>query len=103
MANIINLNKVDFQNWVLEPGNVYIGRQTPYLSASKWANPYPMGPATRSQVIHRFVEYILINMELLESLSELKGKKLGCWCAPLQCHGEILHKLAGNSPIYQSM
>ena len=38
----------------------------------------------------------------LNSISELKGKVLGCWCAPKLCHAQILHKLAGNDPIYQS-
>lgn len=31
--------------------------------------------------------------EILHRLSELKGKVLGCWCAPLPCHGDIYIKL----------
>ena len=27
------------------------------------------------------------------SLSELKDKNLGCWCAPSPCHGDVLIKL----------
>jgi len=27
------------------------------------------------------------------ALPELKGKRLGCWCAPLPCHGDILREL----------
>ena len=34
----------------------------------------------------------------LESVrSELAGKDLACWCAPLPCHGDILLKLANPS------
>ena len=34
---------------------------------------------------------------LLARLPELKGKRLICWCAPLRCHGDVLHRLA-NAP-----
>ena len=89
---------------MLKPDNVYIGRGTQHLKSSEWANPFPIGPEnTRSQAVHRYEGHILSNIELLESLSELRGKKLGYWCAPLQCHGEILHNLAGNRPIYQNI
>ena len=39
--------------------------------------------------------------KLLENISELQGKVLGCWCSPYLCHGEVLHELAGNSPNYE--
>lgn len=42
-------------------------------------------------------EYLLLNEELMKSLPELKGKILGCWCAPLACHGEVLAELANKS------
>ena len=29
----------------------------------------------------------------MASLGELGGKRLGCWCAPLSCHGDVLVKL----------
>jgi hypothetical protein len=28
--------------------------------------------------------------------SELKGKKLGCWCKPNACHGDVLAELADD-------
>lgn len=28
--------------------------------------------------------------------TELKGKILGCWCAPLPCHGDTLAELANG-------
>lgn len=31
---------------------------------------------------------------ILENLSVLRGKKLGCYCAPAKCHGEVLERLA---------
>ena len=88
----------------MEPGNIYIGRETWYLSGSKWGNPFRIDENnSREEVIELFKEYFLNNAELRNAVTELQGKKLGCWCAPKQCHGEFLHQMAGNSPIYQTM
>jgi len=65
--------------------DVYIGRP------SKWGNPFSIGKdGTRGEVIEKYLEYILNNEELMDALPELKGKILGCWCAPAPCHGDIL-------------
>jgi len=74
------------------PYDVYIGRP------SKWGNPFSIGKdGTRIEVIVKYREYLLQNEELMKSLPELKGKVLGCWCAPLACHGDILAELANNA------
>ena len=68
--------------------DVYIGR------GSKWGNPYVIGKdGNRNQVIEKYEEYIRNKPELLDSLCELVGKKLGCFCFPKKCHGDILIKL----------
>ncbi len=38
--------------------------------------------------------------ELIEAArTELRGKRLGCWCAPLPCHGDVLSRVAeGGEP-----
>lgn len=56
-----------------EAFDIYIGRKNGKLEQSKWANPYVIG-------IHG-------------TRHELNGKTLGCWCAPLSCHGEVLVEL----------
>jgi hypothetical protein len=78
--------------------DVYIGRP------AKWGNPYShkdgtlakFKVATREDAVKKYEEYLLSNHELLNSLHELKGKVLGCWCKPLSCHGDILIKHANN-------
>lgn len=66
----------------------YIGRP------SKWGNPYSIGKdGDRKEVIEKYRKYILNNPELLKALPELKGKRLGCWCFPLSCHGDVLVEL----------
>jgi hypothetical protein len=34
--------------------------------------------------------------DLLARLPELRGKVLGCWCHPEQCHGDTLAELANT-------
>jgi len=68
--------------------DVYIGR------GSKWGNPFHIGiHGTREDVISMYHNYILQNKELLNDLEELRGKRLGCHCKPLKCHGDVLIRL----------
>lgn len=72
-----------------EPYDVYIGRP------SKWGNPFVIGKdGNRDEVIKKHKHWLLHNSKLMQSLPELKGKTLGCFCAPLPCHGDILLELA---------
>jgi len=66
--------------------DVYIGRGT------KWGNPYIIGrDGDRKEVIDKYRQYIVMRRkDLLNDLEELKGKRLGCWCAPKACHGDVL-------------
>lgn len=79
--------------------DVYVGRP------SIWGNPFSHLHGTlaefkvdlREESIDRFEKWILSNPELIEKAKkELKGKILGCWCAPLPCHGDILAKIANG-------
>ena len=72
------------------PFDIYIGRP------SKWGNPFMIGrDGNREQVIEKYRAYILGHPALLAAVqSELKGKVLGCWCAPQSCHGDVLAELA---------
>jgi hypothetical protein len=72
--------------------------------SSKWGNPFThkdgtmakFKVATREEAIEKYREYILNNEELMNSLDELKGKVLGCWCKPKACHGDVLIELIEN-------
>lgn len=57
-------------------------------------NPFEIGKdGDRKEVIEKYRQYILNKPELMNSLHELKGKVLACWCKPLPCHGDILVEL----------
>lgn len=69
--------------------DVYIGRP------SKWGNPFVIGQdGDRARVIELYRRFLLKSPELLKSLHELRGKRLGCYCAPLPCHGDVLAEFA---------
>ena len=105
--NIINLHNVeDAEEWIRSGKGVYIGREVDndklQHECSKWANHHTLREhKSREKVVKLFREEIMINDELLKDIGELKGKKLGCWCSPHQCHAEVLHNLAGNEVIYE--
>ena len=74
-----------------EEFDVYIGRQCAYFDRSKWANPFHIGrDGTRKEVIAKYENWLITNRDLLVCLHELKDKRLGCWCHPKECHGDIL-------------
>lgn len=80
-----------------EPYDIYIGR------GSKWGNPYThikdretkaeYVVSTREQAIKLYRDWILLRPDLLADLHELKGKRIGCYCFPKSCHGDILVEL----------
>lgn len=72
-----------------ESYDVYIGRP------SRWGNPYVIGvDGDRSEVLVKYEEWLRHHDMLMQDIGSLKGKVLGCWCAPLPCHGDILARLA---------
>lgn len=70
---------------------VYIGRP------SKWGNPYKMASlhslTDRAEAILKFRRYWYAPAQKslrAAALTELADKQLGCFCAPLPCHGDVI-------------
>lgn len=82
-TTVVNLRK--------EKYDVYIGRAGRGKSGD-WGN-YAQGQ-TREERIANYREYIKTRPDLLARLHELRGKRLGCFCKPLACHGDVLAELA---------
>ena len=51
----------------------------------------------RERAIADYRAWISKQPELLEAVSELRGRRLGCWCAPQPCYGDVLAELANHS------
>lgn len=74
--------------------DVYVGRP------SIFGNPFRIGPdGTRLQVIAKYARWIQNRPDLLARLPALRGKALGCHCAPLPCHASVLACLADGRAI----
>lgn len=77
--------------------DVYIGRP------SKWGNPFPLvtpkDDALRAEVLVKYEEWLREQPHLMALLHELRGKVLGCWCAPRLCHGDVLARLADEAEV----
>lgn len=90
-------------NVQFEQHDVYIGRgkgdrigrtilNNPYRGL--FGNPFAIGAdGTRDEVIRKYKDWVLHSPEAAEvrrRMPELKGKRLGCHCAPLACHGDVI-------------
>ena len=75
-----------------QPYDVYIGR------GSKWGNPFRQQNTSlieRDRVCDAYEEYFWTTA-LPNQLEELRGKRLGCYCKPLRCHGDFLAKIVNE-------
>ncbi len=83
-----------------EAFDIYCGRGSRRLGlpSSKWANPFRIGrDGTRQQVIAKHKSWLPTQPHLIAALDELRGRTLGCHCAPDSCHCDTLFELA-NAP-----
>jgi hypothetical protein len=83
---------------IIQDCDVYIGRKFTMsgwnLHQSKWYNPFTIQDyGSAEAAVSRYRQYILGEQDLLDSLHELDGQVLGCWCKPMPCHGDVLIQL----------
>lgn len=74
--------------------DVYIGRPGKGLT-SIWGNPFKVGvDGTLEEVLEKYkdrlIELYLAGKITREDIMALDGKRLGCFCKPKACHGDIL-------------
>jgi hypothetical protein len=94
MAKVVHCKKAPKGSFV------YIGR--PSLLGNPYALPDPSDDAMRAKVIGQYKEWFesrLVENSFREAVEAVRGKDLGCWCAPRPCHGDvILDWLEHNEP-----
>ena len=72
--------------------DVYIGR------GSIWGNPFVLNlELERDLVVEQYklhlIEQIKQGIITIDQLKQLNGKKLGCYCKPKKCHGDIIKEI----------
>lgn len=82
-TRVVNKYKEDY--------DVYIGR------GSGFGNHFIIGrDGNRDQVCDKYEKYFYKRIErdpiFKKSVEDLKGKRLGCFCKPRRCHGDIIVK-----------
>jgi hypothetical protein len=80
---------------------VYVGRPMHrggwHLPGSPLACPFRPGrDGTRDDVVAKYREYLLSRPDLLALARELRGRRIGCWCAPLPCHADVIAEVADS-------
>lgn len=100
----------NLKEWMADPQNAYIGRRGIVfidgarfpLTDSPYANPFKItANSTRDDVIEQYREYIMARIEnepefAQQMRTDLAGKKLGCWCCPESCHGDVLMEILAD-------
>jgi hypothetical protein len=80
MAEVVNIRKSAYDILIARP--------------SKWGNPFQVGrDGNREQVIRMYEVHVRRRPDLIAALPELVGKRLGCYCKPEACHGDVLIRL----------
>lgn len=93
--SVINVKIEGFDNCI------YIGRGGKGKKGSPLANPFKIGKDTREQVISKYRVWlweqlqsgnqdVIAELEHIRSLAKKGDVKLGCFCSPLPCHGDII-------------
>jgi hypothetical protein len=68
---------------------------------SKLGNPFRIGvDGDRSEVIAKYRAHIHASPELMALARAQRGKLLGCFCAPLACHGDVIAEIADTPDGY---
>jgi hypothetical protein len=101
----------DLEEWMKDKNNVYTGRagrifitdpkikekRIFHYKGSKWQNPYKLKDHSLEESLRLYREY-LDESGLINDISELKGKTLGCFCDQSNsCHAQILAEVANSN------
>lgn len=90
ITRVINIKTdTEYQSEKSTPNYEYIGR------GSYWGNPYSMYEKgnDREEVIRKFkydFDYDKFPNKEKSEVYKLSGKRLGCFCKPQACHGDVL-------------
>lgn len=83
-TRVVNLRRSEF--------DVYIGRAG-HGQDGYFGNPFPVskyGLDALPRFRHYFATRLEVDPEFRRRVLALRGKKLGCFCKPRPCHGDVI-------------
>lgn len=91
-TKVVNIYKDEY--------DVYIGRKGKNQDGY-FGNPFPLKQGEeRGSTLSKYKDYFYKrlenDLEFKEKILSLKGKKLGCFCKPNPCHGDIIKEYLDN-------
>lgn len=79
---------------------MYIGR--PHVLGNPFQLRNPRDEEDRRRVIEEyrawFLEQISVDEKLQSAVEAVRGRDLGCWCAPRACHGDVIIEWLERNP-----
>jgi len=101
---VVNLNDKDYDEYIGRDSKNHVNMNTPGIKPGTkgWlGNPHPIGDCKICNKTHirdecieafnnDFYKRIENDQEFREAVLELKGKRLGCFCKPKACHGDVI-------------
>lgn len=114
-----NIEKNGYNNlkeWCEDDNNVYIGRKgIVFINKERYPkenslfhNPFKINKnIDRDEAILNYKIHLLTslkeNKELQNDFNKLRGKTLGCWCKPEQCHGDTIIELLNTDNLFENI
>lgn len=94
MTKVVNLRHADYDVYIGRAGRGHDGYfGNPYAighHCQRCKRPHPTPSSTLLCYREYFYERITKDPEFYRRIIELKGKTLGCFCKPGDCHGDVI-------------
>ena len=100
MASVVNLHHNEYDVYIGRAGrgeDGYFGNPFNFRATAAW----PHHDVARAGSLWEYRKYFLYRIEtdpeFKERILALRGKRLGCFCKPKECHGAIIVEWLKNN------
>ncbi len=86
-TRVVNRRREEEDEYIGRGGNLGMGN--PFTHIPLGATKAEFQVATRQDSINEFEFWVMNQPDILAKVDKLRGKRLGCYCHPLPCHGTV--------------